>query len=813
MTTASILANVLSGGPVALLAKVTVVLVAAICLAFALRNASAAMRHLIWLTALASSLAIVVASPIAPTIKLRLREHAPVRPIVFVPRAAALGPSTRMARPVTFQMPIRSARVVTASSYAARSWPSVDAGGVVMAIWLAGCLFVLGRLALGHIVLARLVRRAYPLTSPAWLSAIDEASYITGVSRRVSLLVSDDIGAPVTSGVFRPVILVPLESSNWSDERRHVVLVHELAHVARLDYLAQLVATVVCALLWFHPLVWLAASRLRLEAEHSADDRVLAAGTPSVSYAAHLLELARVESSLHHTATVAVGMVKPSRLEGRFRAMLDTSRSRADVSARTRTLATSCALAAMMPFAGLRAVVTTPVTTLVSAKAIAIMPLQTVSDTTIELNIDATSAERVMLELKTGGKVTLRGWDNPGVRVRAHLAGPDWRATNVALKRSGNVVQLLSTMNESMERSMTDHSFELWVPKRIDVQLSSSGGSVTINDVAGEFRGHTGGGAIVIEGASGVARLTTGGGDVRVVNSTLDGSVSTGGGEVIIANVAGGLRGSSGSGPVVTVPGIVSVNTAEAAVASTSVNGFVTSTAGTMSINGVASGRDVATTISVGPGAVGIGRGVGTGVGNGVATTNITSNGQTTTIMTPGAAVAIGGSFGFTLSKPGGEISIEEAPNGARLTTGGGPIYVGSSSGSLSVSTGGGDIDLPRVGGSVSASTGAGDVTITVINGDGTRHSVDVFTGKGRVELELPSSLDARFELETAYTEGQSRTTIDSDFALDRTETSNWDDSMGTPRKFVRARGTVGNGSALIRIRAVNGDIIIRRGR
>src|SRR5262249_9595049 len=160
--------------------------------------------------------------------------------------------------------------------------------------------------------------------------------------------------------------------SEWSAERRHVVLVHELAHVARLDYLAQVVATIVCALFWFHPFVWLAASRLRLEAEHAADDRVLAGGTPSVSYAAHLLELARVESSLHHTAAVAVGMVKPSRLEGRFRAMLDTSRSRADVSARTRTLATSCALAAMMPFAGLRAVVTTPVVNFVNAKTIAI---------------------------------------------------------------------------------------------------------------------------------------------------------------------------------------------------------------------------------------------------------------------------------------------------------------------------------------------------------------------------------------------------------------------------------------------------------
>ncbi|HEY9226661.1 MAG TPA: hypothetical protein VIP11_08450, partial [Gemmatimonadaceae bacterium] len=118
---------------------------------------------------------------------------------------------------------------------------------------------------------------------------------------------------------------------------------------------------------------------------------------------------------------------------------------------------------------------------------------------------------------------------------------------------------------------------------------------------------------------------------------------------------------------------------------------------------------------------------------------------------------------------------------------------------------------LPRVGGNVHASTGAGDVTITVVNADGSVHTVDVFTGKGRVVLELPSDLDATFELETAFTETHARTNIESDFALTRSETQEWDDSMGTPRKFVRARGSVGNGRGLIRISAVNGDIVVRR--
>jgi hypothetical protein len=185
-------------------------------------------------------------------------------------------------------------------------------------------------------------------------------------------------------------------------------------------------------------------------------------------------------------------------------------------------------------------------------------------------------------------------------------------------------------------------------------------------------------------------------------------------------------------------------------------------------------------------------------------TTNITSaNGDRIAHGTPG----------YVMSKAGGSIEVSEAPNGAELRTGGGHVYVGSANGYLGISTGGGDIDLPRVGGNVSAWTGAGDVTITVVDAGSPEHSVDVFTGRGRVVLELPSNLDARFELESAYTESKPRTRIESDFSLQASETSEWDDSQGSPRKFVRAQGSVGNGRGLIRIRVVNGDIIVRRGR
>jgi DUF4097 and DUF4098 domain-containing protein YvlB len=206
-----------------------------------------------------------------------------------------------------------------------------------------------------------------------------------------------------------------------------------------------------------------------------------------------------------------------------------------------------------------------------------------------------------------------------------------------------------------------------------------------------------------------------------------------------------------------------------------------------------------------------------TGFGGRATTTtsNITTvNGRTVTTNYPdGIATTIGGGYGgYTISKAGGQIVIGDLPDGGTLHTGGGQIIVRSSNGSVSASTGGGDIELQRVAGDARASTGAGDVEVTILDANGREHSVDVYSGKGRVILYLPANIDARFELETAYTENfDRRTSIESDFALDRSETGEWDDRFGTPRKYVRAQGVFGSGAGLVRVRTVNGDVIIRR--
>src|SRR6185437_5803676 len=78
----------------------------------------------------------------------------------------------------------------------------------------------------------------------------------------------------------------------WSPMDVQRALVHELEHVRRRDWPIQILARVVCAMYWFHPLVWTAVRRLSVEAERACDDAVLIQ-CDSAAYAEQLVRLAR----------------------------------------------------------------------------------------------------------------------------------------------------------------------------------------------------------------------------------------------------------------------------------------------------------------------------------------------------------------------------------------------------------------------------------------------------------------------------------------------------------------------------------------
>ena len=197
-----------------------------------------------------------------------------------------------------------------------------------MIVWVVGALGVLLRNALAHVGLMRWVRRSRPDLSPAWAATLRRVAGEAGFRRTVRVLESDHATSPCTFGFLRPVVLLPAVGADWPEPQRRFTLLHELAHVRRLDYLTTQVSTLACAMHWYNPLIWFAAVQARKLQEQACDDVVLNAGGMPSDYAQFLVSIAGGPRRVSLAFPAAIGMVQRSQLHGRVTAILDVSRAR-----------------------------------------------------------------------------------------------------------------------------------------------------------------------------------------------------------------------------------------------------------------------------------------------------------------------------------------------------------------------------------------------------------------------------------------------------------------------------------------------------
>ena len=343
---------------VLLLIKATTILVAALGITLAMQRASAGARHLVWLVTLGALLLIPALTAWAP---LRLE-------VLPAPSAAAasVGPNTAPApatAPVartdaSVSLAERSARATTDVPAAASTSPALSGimaairnaslWSIALSLWGVVALAIVVSLTWSALVVRRLVRRSEPLDDQSWLTPLYEVSDRLGLAEPPRLLMSRDARMPFACGLATPTIVLPAECEQWSQERRLAVLLHELAHVRRRDLLGHTLGRLVCAVYWFHPLVWTAARQLRNESERACDDLALACGTRATDYAEHLLDIVtsvRRES----TPMVAMAMARRKEFEGRMLAILDPELRRSTPSrTQTATLIATLALISMV---------------------------------------------------------------------------------------------------------------------------------------------------------------------------------------------------------------------------------------------------------------------------------------------------------------------------------------------------------------------------------------------------------------------------------------------------------------------------------
>ena len=325
----------------ALLAKATLTLAVALAVSGLARRSRAAARHVLLVAAFAVLLVLPAASLMIPPRGVTLPRQT----------AASSAPVSAIAPVMTSPSPAVVNAHESVDTFRMES-TGVTASAILWAVWAAGMLLGVLPVLAGTWHLRSLRRASSVCARGEALS--HRLSAEAGIRRAVAVRVHESIPGPMTFGILRPVVMLPLDATAWNEEELCRAMIHELEHVRRGDWLSLYIARIVRALYWFHPLVWIAWRRLSLEAERACDDAVLRR-SEAAAYATQLVLLAE---RLASTATPPLLAMAACRdLSTRVRAVLDGAQARGRAGALpvvTAIVAAALFIAAVAPLRAVR---------------------------------------------------------------------------------------------------------------------------------------------------------------------------------------------------------------------------------------------------------------------------------------------------------------------------------------------------------------------------------------------------------------------------------------------------------------------------
>lgn len=218
--------------------------------------------------------------------------------------------------------------VSEAVSFGLEALRALSAFQLLLLIWAAGAMVVLSRSMHARWTLSRWWASAKPVNDRTWEDIIEEAGDRVFLTRSVEVRLMAGISSPMTWGVLRSRLLLPVEAEDWSQERKLNALMHELVHVRRRDAWHDAVTALFVAIFWFHPMAWMLRQQLLIQREASCDDAVLDLGANPQEYAQMLIDVAKSMKVNRVMPRVAMTISRPSQLEGRILSVLDTSKKK-----------------------------------------------------------------------------------------------------------------------------------------------------------------------------------------------------------------------------------------------------------------------------------------------------------------------------------------------------------------------------------------------------------------------------------------------------------------------------------------------------
>ena len=407
--------------------KATLAMLGALVLLGLSGRASASLRHLLTVATFGVLLLLPLVASLAPTRAVAVRTSPGVAvhtkgpagaPADSAPNALAAGGSRASVR--------REVRVQ------AMALATVYAGGVAVLL-----------LALG-IGIVRLYRvRSRGDVSVVGTRLANELARREGLRDGIEVVTTPELAVPLTFGWLHPVVLLPAETAAWSEEEMMRALRHEIEHVTRGDWAAQVLSRVALAVYWIHPFAWALWRRLRLEAERACDDAVIRSEGQAETYAEQLVALARRVRD--HGEVPALAMATRSNLGRRVESILAAGRRRAPRS----RLATAGALAAVL--LGVALVAPLHVTTAAAQDA---RTLENDIEEQLEVDRDDTPEMKLLKAAERGALAQMRRLLDAGAKADAVLPGDGTPLIGAARGGSVPAIELLIGAGADVNRGV-----------------------------------------------------------------------------------------------------------------------------------------------------------------------------------------------------------------------------------------------------------------------------------------------------------------------------------------------------------------------
>jgi beta-lactamase regulating signal transducer with metallopeptidase domain len=262
---------------------------------------------------------LVLASIITWAVLTAPKTNAPVPPATLATESAVaptFAPTLNLDSPdkvIAFGTPISPAP------------PTVPWTAWLAMVWMLGTFIMLLRAGIKVAGAEKLRRSCQPLTDETMTLLVVEACRAINLARKIRVAVTDQLTSPAVVGILVPTLILPLSLfTTLTPEQIRFILLHELAHIRRGDYLANLFQLLAEALLFFNPAVWWLSHHIRREREACCDALAIELSGAPADYAKTLVRVAENTLPTGPTTALAFGEDgrEPSSLADRVQRLL-----------------------------------------------------------------------------------------------------------------------------------------------------------------------------------------------------------------------------------------------------------------------------------------------------------------------------------------------------------------------------------------------------------------------------------------------------------------------------------------------------------